>query len=232
MFPLVLPSDRDCRDYRENGFVAFPRFADATEVEALTAEVERLAGVWTADSLFGCVRDRSGVPVVMNRLDKESDLLFDMARDPRLNQAAERLLGSPAVSLHVEYFANTGTPVPAHQDHRSYFDHFQDESAVALWIALDQVGSDSGGLEFGLPYHARLLPHIDSSAFHFDCEVASFEGLTFERIEIGRGGCIAHSSYSVHRTHANTSGRPRRAVVFNYRSSSYRAFQRPASPSA
>jgi len=226
MFPLVLPSDQDCSDYRANGFTVFPRFADVSEVDILTAEIERLAASWTTESLFGCVRDRFGVPVVMNRLDKQSDVLYDLARHPRLTLTAERLLGRAAISLHVEYFANTGTAVPAHQDHRSYYDHFRDEAAVALWIALDDIQANSGGLEFGRPYHERLLPHVESSAFHFDCEVASLEGLTFERVQVERGGCIAHDSYSVHRTQPNTSGRPRRAVVFNYRSSSYRASQR------
>jgi len=131
MFPLVLPSDQDCSDYRANGFTVFPRFADVSEVDILTAEIERLAASWTTESLFGCVRDRFGVPVVMNRLDKQSDVLYDLARHPRLTLTAERLLGRAAISLHVEYFANTGTAVPAHQDHRSYYDHFRDEAAVA-----------------------------------------------------------------------------------------------------
>lgn len=207
-----------------DGFRAWPRFLTEEGVARLEAEVERLRGLPAVERTHGVVLDEKGTPMVMNRLDRDSDLLFDLHRTPTLVDMASALLGDAVVPLHVEYFAKRAgaeAPTPPHQDAWFYRQHFS-ELALALWLALDDVGPDSGALEYAMPERLELLPHTTSSAADFDGELRDAEGLRFQPALVPRGGCVAHHSLVVHRAPPNRSGRPRRAVVFNYRSSPFR----------
>ena len=209
------------------GFVAFPEFASPYTVDRLTAEADVLITNATADGVYGVVQDVRGEVLVMNRIDKVSDYLFDLARHPVMMTVAERLLGKPAMSLHVEYFCKPrehSSPTPPHQDHIFYEEHFDDELAISLWIALDDVGPDSGALEYSTPSPMQLLPHIQSPAIDFDFQLTETTGFSFVQAPVPRGGCVAHHSYAVHRAGYNQSGVQRRAIAFNYRGSDYRAW--------
>jgi ectoine hydroxylase-related dioxygenase (phytanoyl-CoA dioxygenase family) len=165
----------------------------------------------------------------MNRIDKESDVLYDLARHPTMIGIASELLGKPAVSLHVEYFAkppHSLRSTPPHQDHVFYLEHFDDEMALSFWLALDDVTAASGALEYATPCARELLPHIPSSAPDFDFELPDVDGLEFAVAVVPRGGCVLHHSYVIHRSGGNRTERPRRALVFNYRGSPYRAWMR------
>jgi len=214
-------------ELRVKGFTCFPEFASPPTVDCLKAEADHLISNATQDSIYGVVRDDYGAIVVMNKIDKVSDYLFNLARHPVMMAVAEQLLGKPAIPLHVEYFckpAEHSSPTPAHQDHVFYEEHFNDELALSFWIALDDVARDSGALEYGADAQMQLLPHVDSPTIDFDFQLAETKGITFAIVPTPRGGCIVHHSYAVHRTGDNTSGSPRRAIAFNYRGSSYRAW--------
>lgn len=211
-----------------NGFVVLDKFIDSSTADVLTVELNRMHHR-SDTATYGLVRNARGDVVVMNRLDRESDLLFDFARHPLMLRTAEALLGKPPVSLHVEYFAKapgTSDPAPAHQDHVFYQEHFDDELALSIWIALDDVVERSGALEYGVPVETTLRPHIPSPTVDFIYELADPSRYHFVRAPVPRGGCVIHHSFAVHRAGRNETGEPRRAVVFNYRGSPHREWLR------
>jgi ectoine hydroxylase-related dioxygenase (phytanoyl-CoA dioxygenase family) len=221
--PSLLPDRRASREeLLDRGYLRIPRLVDESTVAQLEREIDALSA---PGSGVRTVRDASGSVLVMNRLDRVSDLLFDLARDGDLIALASELLGKPALSLQVEYFAKPphgGTAAPPHQDHAFYHAHFPDELALSIWIALDDVDPDGGALEYGVGSPLALLPHVPSPALDFDLELACCPELAFEVAVVPRGGALVHHSYAVHRTATNRTSRPRRAVVFNYRGSPYR----------
>ena len=90
----------------------------------------------------------------MERIDKVSDALFDLARDPALLGVAEGLLGRPGLSLHVTYIrerARVMAPSSQRIDHATYVVHFPQELALTLWVPLDDVSDIGGALEYGAP---------------------------------------------------------------------------------
>ncbi len=210
----------------QNGYYSFDDFASFQLVNSLLEEIQSLQDNFTSSSCYGVYHDTQGRVLVMNKLDRESDFLFDFSRNPIMLNIAKAFLGKPAIPLHVEYFSKPTDGIsytPPHQDHIFYQDHFDDELAISFWIALDDVSANSGALEYSLTPTISLLPHKPSDTIDFGCELESknISGLSFATVVIPRGGCIVHHSYSIHRTQPNRSGKPRRAVVFNYRGSPY-----------
>jgi len=210
-----------------NGYAVIEDFWTEDLLRQAETEVAKLIEHATREqnTLYGVIRNSENYVVVMNRLDKHSDFLYDLARHTVLLRLAEAFIGKPAISLHVEYFAKPSvrsTPTPPHQDHQSYQDHFSDELAVAFWIPFDTADENSGALQFAAPSPLSLLPHTESTAFDFDFEVAAADARGWRTAVARRGSAVVHHSYSIHRADANTSGHERRAIVFNYRGSSYR----------
>ncbi len=211
--------------FLREGHLVVPALLDDAGVAALSAEVDALIAGHHPDRGYTLVRDERGVPVAMKRMDRVSDVLFDLARDPALLELASSLLGKSALPLHTEYRAmpaHDGAAVPPHQDHVLYDEHFGDELAVSLRVALDEVTEDDGATEYALEAPLHLLPHCPSFAAAVDHELASADGLAFRPVAVRRGGCIAAHSFAIHRTSSGLSDRPRRVVVFVYRGSPYR----------
>lgn len=213
----------------ERGYAAIPNFISEEGIRQLLEEIEHLAKIHTPESPFMLARNKYGDILVMNRLDKMSDYLFDLARSEKLIDLSTRMIGKAVIPLHVEYFskpASNSTATPPHQDQIFYNSHFDDELAISFWIALDDVEHDSGALEYATNLPNTVHPHVKSPSIDFDYELADADTYEFTRVPIRRGDCIAHSSYAIHKTQVNTSGKIRRAIAFNYRGSSYRQWLR------
>jgi len=227
LYEIPLPDlETAKRHLHTRGFAVFAQFARPETIERMEREIARLMAGHTSNQQYGLMRDAHGHVVVMNGLCKVSDFFFDLARHPDVVNVANFLVGKRTVPLHTEYFAkpamySVGTP--PHQDQAFYYEHFDDELAISLWVALDDVTENSGALEFVPTSVQTLLPHTQSQCIGFDRELAeAVDDLPFERVTVLCGGCVVHHAYTIHRTAPNRSNRPRRAVVFNYRGSEYR----------
>ena len=223
------------RSLLDKGYVVFEKLLDPDGVARVLEELQQIMNRPYGSDDCTVLRDEHGFVAVMNGLDKASDFLFDLARRPELLSMAEGLLAKRVVPLHTEYFAkpplrpSNESPVlfPSHQDHAFYHNHFGNEMAISVWIALDDVTVERGAVEFGSPAQIRLLPHRNSAYFGFGQELVDEDGFTFEPVPVPRGGALIHHSFAVHRSGSNRTPNLRRAVVFNYRGSDFRQFYQP-----
>ena len=183
--------------FEAQGFCVWERFLTPAAVSALETEIARLTTMRREARTHGVVLGVDGLPMVMNRIDRDSDLLFDLHRHPALLIVATTLLQDSVVPLHVEYFAKRGesnAATPPHQDAWFYREHFS-EMALAIWLPLDDVGPSSGALEYALPSPMVLLPHGRTDARDFDgalLDDGGLDNLSFVPALVPSGGCVAH----------------------------------------
>lgn len=210
---------------QQHGHVIIHDLLSANEVEQVRGEYQRFASGVICATNYGIFRDQSGFPLVINRVDNVSDLLFDLARSSKLINLVESVLGSPIVPLHAEFFCkppHSSIVSPPHQDQVFYDQHFSDELAAAVWIALSEVDLNAAPLEYAFPPISYLLPHKKSSSGDFDYELATARGGSFAAVPLRAGDAVIHHAFVVHRSAPNRATRPRLAVAFNYRTSEIR----------
>lgn len=192
------------------------------DIARCLVEYERfVCGVY-ADGSFGIAKDDFDQPLVINRVDKVSDILFDLARRPDIKQLAERMVGGPVVPLHVEFFskpAKTTHFSPPHQDQIFYQPHFDDEIAITVWIALSKITSESAPLQYFRCNKLELLDHKGADTLDFDFELEKSPTETPETIVMNVGDAAIHHAFTIHRSLPNISNSPRIAIAFNYRTS-------------
>jgi len=217
--------ERALPELANKGFVVARNVFGPREIELALNEYRKFCSSEYVSPAYGIFPDENGFPRVINRADNVSDVLFDLARSKNLMDLAESVIGGAVIPLHVEYFSKPPmSPAisPPHQDQRSYQEHFTDELAIGIWVALTGVDSDSATLEFCVPPCSVLLPHHPSSAIDFDFEVAERPAGQFVPVALRPGDAVIHHAFVVHRSTPNKTNRARVAVAFNYRTSEYR----------
>jgi ectoine hydroxylase-related dioxygenase (phytanoyl-CoA dioxygenase family) len=136
--------------------------------------------------------------------------------DPRVTQPLARLLGVRRLRFwHDQVFYKPGGHpgvVPWHQDY-SYWQRTEPANHITMNVMLDDATPESGCVHFVPGSHRRgLLP---KAAFDGPMgQVASADGAVPAVLRAGEAS--VHHSHTLHGSHANTTDRPRRAIVLNY----------------
>jgi ectoine hydroxylase-related dioxygenase (phytanoyl-CoA dioxygenase family) len=159
------------------------------------------------------------------------ELFHDLIFHPGATTPLAQLLDTPRLRFwHDQVFwkppRHPGV-VPWHQDY-SYWTRTGPPAHVTMFIALDDMGPENGGLEYVPGSHRwGLLPLQD-----FGGDLNALEGaLTAEQraafrpepVRLRAGQASIHHSHMVHGSRANTSDQPRRAAVLNYMADGTRA---------
>ena len=156
----------------------------------------------------------------------ELPALAHLAADPRLLALASACLGGAAVTpvINTEIFdkppdGNLSTETPPHQDN-FYFN--AKEPGVALWIALDRMGSESGGCRYVHGSHLRGLRYheFDWGPYGFAKSIYDFTDEDDELLkDVGSlepGDVVIHHGLTVHYAPPNLTPNRRRGLVVNY----------------
>lgn len=174
---------------------------------------------------YATFEENSNEIKVIPYLDKDSDFFFDFVRNSLFKDLSFFLLNKKVTPLFAEFFCKTkrvGSYSPPHQDQIFYDKHFQEEDAISFWIALDDSFPENGGLSYSLNYNSSLHPHKKSMEKGFSLELENASKEEFFPIPVKKGDCIIHNSLIAHMSAENKSNFKRRALVVNYRTSSYR----------
>ncbi|MCE9615395.1 MAG: phytanoyl-CoA dioxygenase family protein [Lentisphaerae bacterium] len=201
-------------EYREQGYLAFPAVFSPGEVTALleaavSPEIRRR-------------QDEKGYleqAVHLLSLTTLHPAFRALAGDARLVDRLKPLLGEDIQLQH----SKIASKPPArgkgrfqmHQDF-AYFPHTNTDLAAVI-VYLDDATPANGCLQVWPGSHRRgLLNHLKDGYFSGGC-IEPLPETEFVNLEMPAGSVSIHHCLTVHGSPPNTSGKPRRFIVFQYR---------------
>lgn len=222
-------TDEQVEFYREQGYLAGVKILDEAQIEFLREELTRLMdATHPRHALFYEYHSNESVDpsrVLFHALGAwRIEVGFhDILWSPQFVMAASQLLEGPVRFWHDQLFckpARHGGVVAWHQDY-SYWTRTKPMAHLTCWIGLDDSRRDNGCVHYVPGSHRwDLLPSVGLAG---DME-AIRDVLTDEQweqfqkpaaIELKAGECSFHHPLMVHGSFANSTERPRRAIVLN-----------------
>jgi phytanoyl-CoA hydroxylase len=221
-------SDRDVAFYRDNGYLVVRDVLSKAEVEALRAVtdefVERARKLTQHDEIFDLEDSHSAAEPRVRRIKTPHqwhDTYRRMVDHPNVLPVLQKLWG-PAIRFDVSKLnlkaAGYGAPVEWHQDW-AFYPHTNDDLA-AVGIMMDDV-DDANGPLLVIP-KSHLGPIFDHHADGVFCGAmdparGEVDYRTAVPLKGPAGSITIHHARTVHGSATNTSGRPRRLLLHQYR---------------
>jgi hypothetical protein len=216
------------RFYEENGYLAGVRMLNDEQLDALREELKALTDPAQPghELFYEFHANESADPrqILFHALGawRIKPGLHDLLWHPGFVVRAAQLLGGAVRFWHDQIFykpAHHGGVVIWHQDY-SYWTRTMPMAHLSCWIGLDDSTRENGCVHY-VPRSHRwpLLPRL-SFANDMDAVLDSLtpaQRAEFKPvpIELKAGECSFHHPMMVHGSYANTTNRPRRAVVLN-----------------
>ena len=146
---------------------------------------------------------------------------YALARDPRILDLAEAVMGPDLVLLFTHLFckpADSARDVPWHQD--GPFWPVEPLASVTVWVALDDVDADNGAMRVIPGSHRDYQPHrlVDraNSTLNREIDADAIDDRAAVTIELEAGQVSLHDIGIVHGSAANRSGRRRAGLALRY----------------
>jgi 2-aminoethylphosphonate dioxygenase len=202
----------EVRHFREHGWVV----VDALPLRArsqLAAWVDEVAALPESTGVLQHREATDSGPQLCRSeqfLDVHTGLRELLCTGPLL-EVAGALLGEPAVLYKekINYKLAGGAGYTAHQDAPAYP---MIESHVSAMVAVDDADADNGGLEVVSGCFASVLPTDARGCI----DRAIVDTLAWEPVDLAAGRTLWFHSRTPHRSRANHSDRPRRALYPTY----------------
>ncbi len=211
--------DHQVKSYWRDGYLFPVPVFGADETARLRAELEALEAKWLDNGLPRPLSQykRVNAQCVM-------PLAARIARDPRVLDVVESLLGPDLMIWSVEFFikeAGTKAIVSMHQD-LTYWGLGETSDQLTAWIALSPVTKASGCMDFVQGSHKNpILPHADT--FSPDNLLSRGQEIAVDvkdedkvAAEIAPGEMSLHHGLMIHGSGPNTSDDRRIAVAIRY----------------
>jgi phytanoyl-CoA hydroxylase len=214
--------------FRDQGYLVVPEVLSQTEIAALRevteAFVERARAVTSHDEIYDLEDSHSAAEPRVRRIKtphRWDDTYRRMVDHPRILAALQKLWG-PSIRFDVSKLnlkaAGYGAPVEWHQDW-AFYPHTNDDLA-AVGIMIDDV-DDSNGPLLVLPgsHKGPIFDHHADGVFCGAMDPARGEVDYRKAVALtGPAGSITiHHVRTVHGSATNSSGRPRRLLLHQYR---------------
>jgi len=200
------------KHFREHGWVV----VDALPVRARSQLAAWVDEVATLPESAGVLQHREAIGSGSQLCRSEQFLevhagLCGLLCTGALVDVAGALLDEPAVLYKekINYKLAGGAGYSAHQDAPAYP---MVESHVSAMIAVDDADADNGGLEVVSGCFASLLPTDRRGCI----DPAIADTLAWEPVDVAAGRTLWFHSRTPHRSRANRSDRPRRALYPTY----------------
>lgn len=221
-------SQQDVAFYRDNGYLVVTEVLSRAEVEVLRATTEELVeaarALTTHNEIYDLEDSHSAADPRVRRIKQphlRHDVYRSMVAHPNILAVLQKLWG-PSIRFDVSKLnlkaAGYGAPVEWHQDW-AFYPHTNDDLA-AIGIMMDDVDEENGALMV-IP-GSHLGPIFDHHADGVFCGA-----MDPARGEVDFGAAVAltgpagsitiHHARTVHGSATNTSGRPRRLLLHQYR---------------
>jgi phytanoyl-CoA hydroxylase len=223
-------TEKQITDFHANGFVNGGHVLSDTEVDVLRSEIERVIANQTNAEIPQPVllknlsgNDASPVWQIVNIWEASEPFKRVMTRASIVEGLAQ-LTGANTLRIwhdQIQYKpAQIGGVNMWHQD-APLWPILAPMTEVTAWVALDDVDVDNGCMSM-VPGSQRWGNHIDflNTFKSYDDMPPEYQGHTINivRCPVKKGEVHYHHALTWHGSHANTSGRPRRAIALHYMS--------------
>ena len=204
----------------QEGFIVKHHFFDASEVEIMQKETNRLLEEGTFRNVS---IDEDGNPSETSQ-NLQLIPLYDQSRifralpfQEKMIHAVSELIGDPYLLRLDQIFvkpARNGLGTSWHQDN-AYFNIENPLKGLAAWIAIDDANSRNGAMQLIPGLHLQKFEHRRDpfSDHHIRCNPPEEQALT---IEIKAGGVIFFCYGVPHQTGPNLSERSRAGLAYHY----------------
>ncbi len=220
-------SSEQLATFKAAGHVTVPGLLNEVQIAAALRDIE----LWSQEFLSGLNEDQNqwflesgGAAPVLRKLDNPAyhrDIFRQLATSSRLVSTVEQLIGKGVSVFFSQVFCKppeVGGPKPVHQDN-FYFGPDDEAATLTVWIALDDATVENGclfyadGSNLDHVYH-HVAPPMEPFNLQVDPDFISQYEMT--PAPVPAGGVSFHHGNTWHQSSANTSDRPRRAIVFHY----------------
>lgn len=219
--------------YRRNGFVNAGQVLAGDEVEVLREEVERVlrdridSGKHQPYSLHNIAKTAGQEVWQIVNIWQASEAFQRLVHNPLIVAAAQQATGAAGLRLwhdQIQYKpAAIGGVNNWHQDGPYWAPVSPVDTQITAWVALDDADDDNGCMSM-VPGSSRW-----GNAIEFLHTVKDYHNMPHEwngheihvvRTPVQKGSVHLHHAYTWHGSHANRSGRPRRAIALHFMDSS------------
>lgn len=211
--------------YRTNGYLGLEDVLSQQEVEDLRrvtdAFVERSRQVTETDDVFDLEPSHTPATPHVRRLlapSKQHDVYARALRHDKILDITAQLIG-PGIRTNGDKLnmksAEVGSPVEWHQDW-AFYPHTNDD-LLAVGVPIDDMTRENGCLLVIPGSHKdHIYDHHLNGAFAGAVTEPDFTREGAVPIEIKAGGISIHHVRTLHGSTPNTSGNPRRLLLFMY----------------
>ena len=211
-------SEEEITNYRENGFLVIEDFFDPDELEEWRCAVDEAVLSRGKDVLPSDPTHFSDSNVFKQRLQlwMDNDRIKDLMLDERIGKMAADLEGVSGVRIwHDQALIKMpwANPTSWHQDNPKW--SFTSDSAISIWIALDDATPHNGCMYFLPRTHKKRLKDVNT-----DSSMSEIFDINPELCEINpvaatmrAGGCSFHNGLTAHGAGANMTRGLRRAMT-------------------
>jgi ectoine hydroxylase-related dioxygenase (phytanoyl-CoA dioxygenase family) len=226
---LVTPEQKAF--FEDNGFLVYGPLLTADQLETLRHWIDALASGSTPEAQLVGRRleaeiQRSGSGDVdekdkvwqLTGVTRHVAAIMDFARNPKLLNIVEALLGTPDLKLFSDQVLMKppyhGSPVSWHQD-SGYWTNVWPPALVSCWVSLDEATLENGCVHMVPGSHKLgVVPHErgEDSFLH----VRSLDLSTALPVVLPPGGVSFHHSCTVHGSGSNKTPNRRRGLVLSF----------------
>ena len=212
-----LLSRESSESFHNRGFLSISDFLDSRELENVRSWIDEIAS-W-ADSPqtkghhhFEQTAEGERVLARSENIIPFHDGIRELLTNGKVIQAISELFGEPAVLFKekINYKLPGGAGFAPHQDVTAYK---YGTVHITCLIAVDDSNEDNGCLWFAAGHHQAGILEEDNDG----CLPAEFaKTLEWQSTPVSAGGAVFFDSFAPHKSEANRSQTPRRAMYVTY----------------
>ena len=222
-------SQESIQTFKDNGFLLGDRILDDDQVEELRQELDRVIDSYEDSTQPQPVRiaNLGGDPETpvwqIVNIWQASETFHALTFHPKIVEEVAQLLNAQELRLwhdQVQYKpSGTGGVTGWHQDSPAWPNIAPKTTQISSWVALDDIDESNGCMSMVVGSHKLglvrgFVPH----AKNFHQMPSKFEGIQLQgvRCPVKKRSVHYHHALTWHGSHANTSGRKRRAIANHY----------------
>tara|TARA_Y100000741_G_scaffold365237_1_gene361185 strand:- start:1051 stop:1800 length:750 start_codon:yes stop_codon:yes gene_type:complete len=219
-----MQADKTIKKFNKDGYVVLKSVFSSRKIQEYLEEINKLSKklINSYQSPFVNLTKDEKVNTGHNlNIIFPNSSLMKISKNKTISNILKKLFNEKAVVRNLEIFLKppkTGMKAPFHQD--NYYWNLKDKRAVNLWIALDKVDKNNGGLIYLKGSHnGGILKHkmskIKGTSQEIDKNI--IRKLKYKKVytKLNPGDCVMHHCEIVHGSNANNTNRNRRAIVIS-----------------